>query len=177
MPAVCDKTVYLDTSIISRIPDPTVPVVVAEALRKLVRFGALNFVTSEKARSEILQTTDTTRGAMLEFAAAAYRKVRSVPVYYNGAIGGAPINATPIAGDWKHPLYGELTQIFDPDDAEHIVHAIQAKCDYFLTLDRKTILSRVAGRPADVRRICGALRFVSPQELVSILERERRHGD
>jgi hypothetical protein len=83
----------------------------------------------------------------------------------SGAIGGAPLGATPIGGDWTDPLYEQLSSIFDPDDAEHIVHAVREDCDYFLTLDEESILKRARAHTSAVTALCRKLKFVSPQDL------------
>ena len=85
----------------------------------------------------------------------------------------APVNATPIGGDWTDPTYARLKYIFDDDDAEHIVHALRAKCDYFMTLDQKTILHRAMDHAEEVASICGQMLLLSPRGVVKEIENKR----
>ncbi len=169
-----ERLVYLDTNILSRIPDPQVPEQTAHALAKLTRLGGIKFVTSDKSKQEILKTPNQQRNSLLQFLHALINKVPLYTVHYSGALGMAPLNATPVGGDWTDPTYAKLTRIFEPDDAEHIVQALRAGCDYFMTLDVKTILNRVRANLAEVQEISGPMRFVAPEELVSLMENERK---
>lgn len=69
----------------------------------------------------------------------------------------------------EDPLFTNLKQIFDKDDAEHIFQAIRHNLDYFLTLDRKTILNRVGEREGQLEKLNLEIRFVSPKELIQEL--------
>ncbi len=75
------------------------------------------------------------------------------------------------AADGQIRPYSQLCEIFDRDDAEHVFSAVKSNCDYFLTLDRKTILDRVPTNRDALARVCGGLRFVSPSELLAEVER------
>lgn len=168
-----ETTVYLDTNILSRIPDLKVSEETAGALAKLAGLGMVRFVTSQKTKQEILQTPNPHRNSLLQFLHALIEKVQTVPVYFSGAIGGAPIGATPIGGDWTDPTYSKLKSIFDKDDAEHIVQALKAKCDYFMTLDEKTILRRVKANAEEVREICRGMKLLSPTGVVDAIQAKR----
>lgn len=170
-----ETTVYLDTNILSRIPDLQVSEDTGKALAKLARMGMIRFVTSQKTKQEILKTPNPHRSSLLQFLHALIEKVRTVPVYYSGAIGGAPIGATPFGGDWTDPSYAQLKRIFDDNDAEHIVQALRAECDYFMTLDQKTILGRAKNHAEEVESICGKMVLLSPEDVVKIIEATRGH--
>ena len=170
-----ETTVYLDTNIISRIPDLQVDEDTASALAKLAGMGMIRFVTSQKTKQEILKTPNPHRNSLLQFLHALIEKIRTTPVYYSGAIGAAPLGATPIGGDWTDPSYARLKRIFDNDDAEHIVQALRANCDYFMTLDDKTILSRVKKHAVEVSSICGQMFLLSPEDVVKAIEENRRN--
>lgn len=170
-----ETTIYLDTNILSRIPDLKVTEETASALAKLAGMGMIRFVTSHKTKQEILKTPNPHRNSLLQFLHAIVQKVETVPVYYSGAIGGAPINATPINGNWTEPSYANLKRLFDNDDAEHIVQALKAGCDYFMTLDKKTILNRAKRHALDVESICGKMALLSPEDVVRTLESARKH--
>ena len=66
----------------------------------------------------------------------------------------------------EDPLFLKLKQIFDEDDAEHIFQAEKNDMDYFLTLDKKTILNRVLSNRNKLKEANVTLRFVLPTELV-----------
>jgi len=168
-----EVTIYLDTNILSRIPDLRVSESTASALSALVNLGGIKFVTSQKTRNEILRTKNASRGSILQFIYALIEKVPMQTVYFSGCVGGAPLGATPLGGDWTDPLWADLKTIFDPDDAEHIVHAIRSNCDYFLTLDEKTILDRAKFNQDAVGKMSGRLKYVSPEELVAMIKNKR----
>jgi predicted nucleic acid-binding protein len=167
---VSEPIVYLDTNILSRIPDLRISAGTAIAYGELARLGGIRLVTSEKTRAEILRTTNPHRSGVLQLLVALVEKVPYEVVHYSGAIGAAPIGATPISGDWTDPLYQDLRSIFDPDDAEHIVQAVHANCAFFLTLDETSILSRARAHASRVSQLCPGLRFVSPEEVVAALK-------
>jgi hypothetical protein len=70
---------------------------------------------------------------------------------------------------WIDPLLAELQKIFDADDAEHITLAVRSSCDYFLTLDEKTILSRVRSYSDRLNVLWGEIEFVNPEQLAKRL--------
>lgn len=171
-----EQLVYLDTNILSRIPDLRVSPATAEAYGKLACLGGIRLVTSEKTRAEILQTNNPERNGVLQFLTALVEKVPCNVVHYSGVLRGAPVRATPLRGDWTDPLFDSLKRIFDSDDAEHIVQAVRAGCQFFLTLDETSILSRAITHAADLSTLCPSISFVSPTHLVSVLEGQRRNG-
>ncbi len=75
-----------------------------------------------------------------------------------------------------NPVYMKLTSIFDDDDAEHILHALMAKCDYFVTFDKKTILNRAAKYHNEVQKLFDTLRLASPEDAVRMIESARSKG-
>ena len=166
-------TVYLDTNILSRIPDLKLSAKTGSALSQLAGMESIRFVTSEKTRQEILKTSNPQKNSVLQFLHALIQKVQTVPIYDGGAIGETPIGATPIGGDWTEPSYERLQQIFDDDDAEHIVQALEAKCDYFMTLDAKTILRRAERHSSEVKDICGKMLLLSPEGVVEAISQRR----
>jgi hypothetical protein len=141
------------------------------ALAALRRSGLIQFVTSEKSYQEVRRATNQNTSAVLQFLVSAFDEVAPQTIRLSGTIGGAPLGSTPLGGDWTDLLYEQLKSIFDSDDAEHIVHAVRADCDYFLTLDVKTILKRVSASQDAVAAACGKLKFVSPEDLVADLMR------
>ena len=148
-----DIKVYLDTNIVSRLSDVRVTPATADAYAALADMQVVEFVTSEKSRQEVRQATNPTRNAVLQLLVSFIDKVSAQTIRLSGAVGGAPIGATPLGGDWTDPLYERLTATFDPDDAEHIVHAVRGGCDYFLTLDEESHFEARRGEPR--RRGCG----------------------
>jgi predicted nucleic acid-binding protein len=164
-----DKVVYLDTNILSRIPDLRVSDNTASAYAELANIGGIRLVTSDKTKQEIRRTQNQVRNSLLQFLWVLIEKVPMQTVYYSGCFGSAPFGATPLGGDWEDPLYSDLRKVFEPDDAEHIVQAVRANCDYFLTLDRESILDRVEKNEAVVSTLCGRMTFVSPDELIKQL--------
>ena len=162
-------TVYLDTSVVSRTWDLKIKEPDANALAQLAERDDLHFVTSYKTLGEILNTLDPKRRAMLRFVVGLMDKVRVRLLQYSGMIGGAPIGATMIGAGSTDPLLQQLQTLFDRDDAEHIALAVRDGCDFFVTLDARTILGPVKANRDAVSKMCGALEFVSPKDLVALL--------
>jgi len=166
-------SIYLDTSIVSRIRDyGRLDDAAAQALEKLSEFShQIHYVTSDTLTNEVARTKDPrTRGALLLFAAIIDKVPWEVPEH-PGGWGGAPFGVMPWgAAGWTHPLYAGLSEIFDRLDAHHLFLAVRAECDYFLTLDRKTIIERATAEQTRVSELCGKTTIVDPQELCRTLE-------
>lgn len=67
--------------------------------------------------------------------------------------------------------YAKLKEIFDHEDSFHIFQAIKNDCIYFLTLDKKTILSIADANKKVVKEIT-QMKFVSPVQLSHLLSRK-----
>nr|WP_298144041.1 type II toxin-antitoxin system VapC family toxin [uncultured Pseudomonas sp.] len=161
--------VYLDTNIFSRITDLKISDETALAYQKISEDSEIKLVTSAKTKSEFQGTPNKARASMLLFLFSLFEKVPMEVSSYSGAINSAPLGMCTLNGGWTHPRLIALRKIFDSDDAMHIFQAQQSKCNYFLTLDEKTILSRVRLNQELVSSICPGLKFCSPVELSQIL--------
>ena len=167
------QTVYLDVNILSRIPDLRVTEETANALRDISHSGRYRFVTSQKSLNEILRTESAKRKAMLQFLYMLIEQVEYQTIYLSGCIGCAPLGLMPIGRDWEDSLFTNLKGYFERDDAEHMVQAIRGKCDFFLTLDQKTILDRLVTHREEISKLCGGMVFVSPEQLRARMVAER----
>ena len=163
--------VYLDTSFISRVSDLRLEPEDAAAYPRIARFPGLALVTSTTIRDEISRTPDPKRRAMLQFLYSIFEEVPSYSPSVSAMIGGSMVGETMLGGGGSlNPLFASLLTIFERDDALHIFNACQAECDYFLTLDRSTILDRAAARTTVLRGLCPTLKIVSPRQLIAELE-------
>jgi hypothetical protein len=170
------RVVYLDTCVLSVIADDQkITLREAKALAQLAERDDLEFATSLKALDEILRTPDEKRRAILRFIFALMDKVHFHVLEFDGTFGGSAFSEGTFADDWKDPTLSQLQTIFDRPDAEHITHAINNRCDFFLTLDTRTILQRVQAHRDTVSKICGALEFASPESLDTLLNAPRQH--
>lgn len=167
--------VYLDTNLISRIRDGRVTARDALALEQLSEFSRhIHYVTSDRLTNEVARTRDPrTRGVLL-LLAATLEKVPWEIANLSGCIGGAPIGAVSDGGGWTHPIYAGLFKIFDEADAHHIFLAVQGGCDYFLTIDRRTIIDRLSSHTNRVAELCGRTKIVEPSELAEAVRSELR---
>src|SRR5947207_528995 len=136
--------VYLDTCFISRIPDLRIKPEDADAYAKIAKIPGLRLVTSSTTAQEIAKTADAKRRSILQFLESLFAKVPSHPVSFSGLIGAAPVGAVMVGGGSASPIYNGLSRIFDRDDAINIFQAFRSGCEYFLTLDHTTVLSRTA---------------------------------
>ena len=168
--AVKNKSVYLDTNIFSRITDLKISSQAANAYRALADRQDIKLVTSPKTIQEIKQAPNKDRASVLHFIYSLFEKVPLQASEYSASISTASIGSTPIAGGWTDPLYSELKKIFDPDDAEHIFQAAKSLCDYFLTLDKKSILNRVENNQEKLAELCPSLVFVHPEVIIERLD-------
>jgi len=164
--------VYLDSSILTtplKIDDRN-----AEALKKLSENPRVIFYTSEKVKREIENYKNLKGRAYLLFIYNLLKKIseeniiKSVPALFDSIMfDEATFNGS---ADREDFLFTKLKQIFDKDDAEHIFQAEKHNLDYFLTLDKKTILTRVKKRQAELKKNNLKIFFVSPEELLQDLE-------
>lgn len=161
--------VYLDTNIISRIFDIRISEETAMAYRQLSEMQGLRFVTSAKTKQEMEQASNQRRASVLLFLYNQFAKTPWEVAEYSGAIGDNPIGLCVVGGGWTHPTLSKLRGVFDEGDAYHVFQASKAGCDYFLTLDEETILSRAKQNQELLSSICSNLKFRSPIELVQEL--------
>lgn len=164
------KRVYVDTNIVSRLVDYRITDETGQAFAALARRSDIVLVTSEKTRAEVLRTKNSKRAAVLELLVTLFKKVPFERLEQSGAIGSATISELAISGSWTDPTLVGLLMIFDSDDAEHIALAVKAGCNFFLTLDETSILSRAAGREHELATLLGHLRLVSPVQLAADLD-------
>jgi len=161
--------VYLDTNIISRVTDLKLSEEAARAYRLLGENEKVQLVTSSKARQELEKTPNIIRNQILAFLSTLFAKVPDRITVVGSSWGSAPWGSTTWGGGWVDPTLQSLREIFKPDDAQHIFLAAKDNCDYFLTLDNRTILSRARANPNKIALLCGEMRFVSPEEILELV--------
>lgn len=169
--------IYLDTNIVSRINDLRVKDVDITALCTIAEkynLGEVQFFTSKKTLDEIQKIEDSKKKGMISFF---YHLIVNIPTanlvdHVSGGLGSAPFGAAPLGGGYsrENPLFKKLKTLFDPDDAEHILHAEKSNIEFFLTLDKETILDRVKNEKEKFDNIGLKIKITSPQELVSMLQ-------
>jgi predicted nucleic acid-binding protein len=162
--------VYLDTNVLSRVTDLRLTAEDARALRLIGDAPNVSLVASSETRRELAKTPDAIRNQVLMFLCSLFSKVPDRIGEVSGCLGSAPLGRTPLGGGWVDPSLRGLRAIFDPDDAQHIFVAAKSGCEFFMTFDQKTILSRVRADPRRVEALRKGMRLVSPSELLSILE-------
>jgi predicted nucleic acid-binding protein len=165
--------VYLDANILSRFTDyprPNLSDEDKQAIGLLAEDDRIDFVTSRKALEEFQRSQDPDRRDILKLL---YRLMSKIPstdlfevslygqgLYGQGTYGGSPDN-----------LYVQLRAFFDDGDAQHIFQAIKGHCNYFLTLDDRTILQRVRAHEKEVTALAGGIRFGTPAQLAGEIDR------
>ena len=167
--------VYVDNNVISLITElragaPTVPQTEVDGLERLCDDPTLELVTSEQTVEEFRRTAGRLRVALkllgrligLTFVPMQPTQVPNPQVVV--APGRSRIIMPPLRPD---ELYEKLRTIFRDDDARHILNAARASCDFFLTLDRKTILAPARQNQMELATLCGGMEFVSPDELAT----------
>jgi predicted nucleic acid-binding protein len=152
-------TGYLDTNLLSGLVKEDVGVAELAGLRDLLRrrkAGEIELVTSDVADQELARIPEEFRSRHEDIylllddvrTVAEEQRFASLPLLLNSYIE-------------IDPLLEQLAEILpDHDDARHIFQAAKNGIDYFLTCDRKTILSR-----ADAIEAVAPIKVRSPRQL------------
>lgn len=162
--------VYLDTTILSRVTDLKLSEEDARAYRLLAENQEVSLVTSLETKRELERTPNAVRNEILRFLCVLFRKIPHCIGEVSARFGSVPFGRTSFGGKRVDPTLQALRGIFEPDDAQHIFLAARDRCDYFLTFDEKTILSRVRANPHEIASLCGGMRFASPKGMLKLLE-------
>ena len=171
------KKVYLDTCVLSNLLQNEIDDDQLDALDYIVDDKELELVTSNKTLDEFLNTPDDRRRKSLKVLFKIIGKVYAPPHkrHYSGLVGDAPFGVVPMGGGSVTVVDGlssGLCKIFDENDAEHIYISKKSGCDYFLTLDRRTILNRVARNQDKMDLMIGPMRVCDPVMLREYLRVE-----
>jgi predicted nucleic acid-binding protein len=163
------KKAYLDFNIIVSIAkdgnDGEMPAI--DRLLELLDEAKVTLVTSQVAGDELKNYQDAAKAAAqrrtyLRFAKVPFIQDQTVLGFHNqwDRWGGV---SYPFVGD--DPVARSLRDIgLDRTDAHHVMLAIKSGCDYFVTCDGKSILTRKANVEARHR-----IKLVKPSEVVPLL--------
>lgn len=161
---------YVDTCILSRIIDLRFTKETGVAVDKLCNIVEVDMVTSPKTLDEFMNVVDDKKRTALKLLFKIISKLqKKETTVYNPATWGSVMWGESVWGGGSNsedPNYTKIKKIFDADDADHIYQAHKNNCDYFLTLDRKTILNRAKKYEKDLLLIPINMKFVSPVDLV-----------
>ncbi|MFA5847924.1 MAG: hypothetical protein WC855_13600 [Thermodesulfovibrionales bacterium] len=167
--------VYVDSNVLSSIPDPEIDLSRLDAFNELAELENIDFVTSRKTRDEIYKTQDEDRLSRLKMIYKFMAKIQTANIkdFIPAMLGNSCLGSMALGGmTVEDPLYYKLKKVFDKDDAAHIFHAIKAHCDYFLTWDKKTILKRAKRHAEQLNDLNLAIKLVSPEELIQIFRKD-----
>jgi predicted nucleic acid-binding protein len=159
--------VYLDTCLVSGWAKRDLAPLEQEALwqlRKLDDAGSITLMTSEVTKEELAALPADARKLHEDI----YDSLRKVPMSPEAAVQVTGRRPTLGFLGWSLPeetLATLLQLVPDPNDARHLVHALKAGCDFFVTTDHKTIVSK--REPVEAR--FSPLRIRKPSELVGEL--------
>jgi len=174
-------SVYLDTCIVSEglIASPNEEARLFNdvvALLELAWKRNVRFVTSAKTRDELAKIPDSkaakrTLGLML---VTLLERVHHLTFVVEGGYGSSAYGQASYGGGSMESdeTFDALRRVFDEADAVHVFNAVKSKCAYFLTDDRRSILSRAKSQPTVVGAMCGDLKFVNVTDLSAILAGE-----
>ena len=170
------KKVYLDMDILSAFAKRDMPEATLNALIQLLQFAKahkIGLFTSDVHRTEIERyggslLTDRTRWNLevvyllaenVQFIEA--QRLLGINVYWDRF--GTCTNSPMIE---NHPTWTKCRALsLSEIDAHHLMVAIEAKCDVFLTCDKRTILNR----RTEIEREFSTIKLMEPQELVAAL--------
>lgn len=169
-----EKIVYLDTNIMSRIADGRVNQKTLDALETIAESTDVTLVTSIIALQEFIRCTNPKTRVLLKLL---YKIAKKVPTVDSHSIVGIEVTDVvanegfTISGKiLEDPLIVEIKHIFDEIDSEHIFQAIKSQCDFFLTLDSATILTRLEEDQERVKGLTSKMQFVGPAQLAEVLQ-------
>jgi len=165
--------VYIDTCIISGlINEGDLKENDFKALLDIVELNHIDFVASDVMRSEFEKHSDKEkRGSLL----ILHKMFNRCILYKTGhARGMGAYSRSPYSRPTYHddPLFISIKKIFTQKDKdpEHIFQAIKNNCDYFLTVDRKSILNKAVRYQQELSQICPNLKFTSPVDLLTSIQ-------
>jgi hypothetical protein len=163
--------VYVDTCIVSKIFDNSIDPKDLKALYDLVQNNNIDFNTSHIALEEFLNNSDDNKRAGLAVLFKLFKlspKHRSTVslVCYGAPLFGEALFNDP--NEKEDPLLKSIKEVFTQKDRdpEHIFQAVKSECDYFLTLDERSILRKARNNFKKLNQICPNIKFVSPIELL-----------
>jgi predicted nucleic acid-binding protein len=175
--------IYIDNNILSRLacddwPDPRD----REVVSSLWDYKEASLVASPVTYKEIEAADENTKKRLKEFADQLILIHLPEQLSLGNVSFGGRLGAT------QDAVLTELRRIFTPaaksdssykllnskgkqltNDADHINHALKTGCDFFLTLDNKTIMKRYKRNQEKVDLLLGGMRIVDPQTLRTII--------
>jgi predicted nucleic acid-binding protein len=166
--------VYLDTCIINSIVDlQHLTDNDADALGIIAEHEGLEFFVSNKVSDEIKKAKIEKRRSVLTFVEKLFNRISDKNIIINGYSGFGAIGfGTAYFGGGHNeynPLFIKLRKYFDYDDSEHIFQAILANCDFFLTLDKKTIINPYNNMKSEIDTLLGKTKIKTPTQLAEII--------
>jgi predicted nucleic acid-binding protein len=178
------KKVYVDVNLISRLADPLygneASISEDQATEILAICNSeLELVTSKEMFEEVLKTVNVKTRALLTLVAKLASNVpfseysvaitRPTVVSRTGGRRGGAVYSGGGIRFVNDPSFEKLQKIFDANDAKHIFQAVKSQCDYFLTMDQRSILNRVESRGPEIGALCPNLKFVSIRQLSEVI--------
>lgn len=166
------KLIYLDTCVLSRITDLKFESDIANALEKICDSEKTELVTSDKTLEEFNNVKNDKKKTAFRLIYKLISKIQKknpIIVTNSALFGDALFGSVPFGGDDSHvdELLIELNKFFDKDDSDHIYQAIKNDCDYFLTLDYKTIINRYKRNKTEIDSLLSKTKIVDPIDLES----------
>ena len=163
--------VYLDTCIVSEVYNKRIGDDDYKALNDLTEMETIEFVVSGVMKEEFLKCPDENKRNDLSILYKIFNKCtlyNTVQAGLSGACGRTPAGRPPMHED---RLFKKIKTVFTQKDKdpEHIFQAVKNDCDYFLTVDYKSIIKKARNNKDILRAICPNLNFVGPTELLETL--------
>lgn len=163
--------VYVDTCLLSGIVNKDISKRELKSIEVLCDSKDVELCTSKKTLDEFLKAKDYKQRVAFKLLYKIITKIPSENLIIQGSAtwGSVPWGAA-TWGDGcssENKIFAKLKKLFKPDDAEHIFQAVNAKCDYFLTLDNRTILLK--NNKYELAKIAPGTKLVSPNGLAVLL--------
>ena len=161
--------VYLDNSVVSAIPkdDTAKESPALRQVHRLFKDGKLDLWTSKVSEGEIAKYEDEGRRKLVE---DFYNLLKDVAYFDVDQLLYIAHAWDPYGGQISSPVFDPTTSIqsllsirLDQTDSHHLMVAIRAQCDVFLTCDR-----RILCRESLIREQF-SIRVMSPSELIEEL--------
>lgn len=165
--------VYLDTCIVSETYKGTIKDEDFNALDVLSDMDRIKFLVSDVMKEELYKIKDDSQRKSLAVLYKIFSKCTRHTTVHRMVVGAYGRMAYGRGSATYDPLYASIKNIFTQKDKdpEHIFQAVKNGCDYFLTVDYKTILKKAEKHKAELEKICPNIKFVSPSTLLDVLKK------
>lgn len=162
----------MDTCIFSNLIQQKIKSEDLKALEKISGYNNVEFVTSPVTLEEFNDTSQNSIRTALKVFYKIINKISNVNfINFKGGFSLPFRFPTKFGKAEEDELYKKIKKIFKKKDINHIFNAIKDNCDFFLTLDYKSILKKTENNRGFIQKTCPNLKFADPKTLLKIIQK------